>query len=103
MIRASSIFIVVLFLFSCVSNPPTQEMSDARQTIEDTKTQIIESQVTRSDKAYLILDKARKLLDKAKEHLDKKDYQKAKIFALDAKKMANLASEQLKQSLIKKY
>ncbi|RLA06062.1 MAG: hypothetical protein DRQ51_10440 [Gammaproteobacteria bacterium] len=99
MTNVLKIFVIALFLFSCVANPPIQQMSDARQAIKATQKEIIKSQVDRQDKSYKLLSQAQQILKQAKKSLDDEDYEMAEKLAMDAKKMAQLSLQQLKQFL----
>jgi len=75
----------LLALSACASNPPVQEMSDARQAIQAAITAGAE------EYADLALTDARHFLAKAEENLLRKAYNKAKNDAREARRWAEVA------------
>jgi len=85
--RASRLLAVasLLALGACATNPPVQEMSDARQAIQ--------AAITAGAEKYadLALADAREFLAKAEANLQRKAYNGAKNDAREAKRWAEVA------------
>ncbi len=75
----------LLTLSACASNPPVQEMSDARQAIQAAIT------VGAEEYAALALKDAREFLAAAEANLNRKAYNGAKNDAREAKRWAEVA------------
>jgi len=75
----------LLTLGACASNPPVQEMSDARQAIQAAITAGAE------EYASLALKDARRFLADAEANLNRKAYNGAKNDAREAKRWAEVA------------
>lgn len=79
---------MLVLLVSCSVNPPVQEMSNARQTIQsahDVKAQLY---------APVPLQEAERLLEQATEALQAGDYLAARDFAIAAQQQAIKARQQ---------
>jgi hypothetical protein len=84
MLRAV-VTIVALLLAGCVTAPPVQEMSDARQAIEA-------AELARGDRAAVDpLNDARRFLAEAERQIQQEAYGPARMNALRAKNRATLA------------
>jgi starvation-inducible outer membrane lipoprotein len=84
MLRAV-VTIVALLLAGCVTAPPVQEMSDARQAIEA-------AELARGDRAAADpLNDARRFLAEAERQIQQEAYGPARMNALRAKNRATLA------------
>ncbi len=88
-------------IIGCATAPPTQEMSDARQSVEAAKS------VGAETHAPVAFDSAQYLLNKAQNDLEAGDFEKAQKDAIAARKAAKQAviisqAEQIKQSHEKK-
>ncbi len=77
-----------ILLVACVTTPPVQEMSDARQAIRSAE------EAGANDHARIPLFKARDLLEQALISLEAGEYGDARRFALDARYKAIRAREQ---------
>jgi len=77
-----------LFLVSCATKPPVQEMAEARSAIE--RAQQLENG---NDRAYSVLKSAEQSLKEAAEAMDSKNYETARRKAIDAKRQAQLAAK----------
>jgi hypothetical protein len=85
MIRASLTMVVLFALTSCVTAPPVQEMSDARQAI---------SAAEQADPATVSADTlaaARRFLAEAERQIQEEAYGPARLNAVRAKNRALLA------------
>ncbi len=82
-----------ILLVSCVTAPPAQEMSDARQAIRSAE------EAGANDHAQIPLFKARDLLEQALISLEAGEYRDAKRFALDARYKAIRAREQARSKV----
>jgi len=77
-----------LMLLACSVNPPVQEMSNARQTIQS-------AYEVRADRlAPAALKEAERLLQKAAAALDAGDYPGAREYAIAAQQQATKARQQ---------
>ncbi len=74
-----------LFLTGCAATPPTQEMSDARQSVEAAKL------AGANRHAPQAIDSAEQLLSKAEQRMREGDYEEAQQEALAAKEAARQA------------
>ena len=83
--------IAILLLTGCVSAPPVQEMSDARQAIAA-------AELADSDHvAVETLDDARRFLAEAERQIQEQAYSPARLNAVRAKNRAALALRSIKQ------
>ncbi len=76
---------ILLALSACASNPPVQEMSDARQAIQAAIS------VGAEKYAVLALEDARKFLADAEANLQRKAYNGAKNDARESRRWAEVA------------
>ena len=81
-------FALLLVLVSCAINPPVQEMSNARQTIQSAY------EVKAQFYAPTALKEAERLLDQATKALDTGDYPNAREYAIAAQQQAIKARQQ---------
>ena len=79
---------MVLAVAACTINPPVQEMSNARQTIQAAKEAGAETHAPDT------LAAAQRLLDSAARKLQQGDYHVARNFALEAQQQAMFARQQ---------
>lgn len=77
-----------LLLFACAVNPPVQEMSNARQTIQSAY------EVKAQRFAPAALKEAERLLQQATTALDAGDYPSAREYAISAQQQAIKARQQ---------
>lgn len=77
-----------LLLFACTVNPPVQEMSNARQTIQSAY------EVKAKQFAPVALKQAERLLQQATAALDAGDYEGARKYAIAAQQQATKARQQ---------
>lgn len=77
-----------LVLFACAVNPPVQEMSNARQTIQSAY------EVKAQRFAPVALKEAERLLQQATTALDAGDYTSAREYAISAQQQAIKARQQ---------
>jgi F0F1-type ATP synthase membrane subunit b/b' len=85
MLRRLSTLVVVFFLAGCVTSPPVQEMSDARQAITAAE------QANADRQAADTLADARRFLAEAERQIQEEAYGPARMNALRAKNRAALA------------
>jgi len=85
MMRLIAVLVGMLFLAGCPSGPPVQEMSDARQAIAAATNAGAEA-ATSPD-----LYAAQAAIARAETHLEAKEYVRARLAALEAKRHAAAA------------
>ena len=83
--KFAAVLAVLCLISSCAAGPPVQEMSDARQAIA------VAREAGAADHAPDALRAAQEYLDSALRNLAKKEYELAKINAIEAKKDAQNA------------
>jgi len=85
MFRAVATIVALLLLFGCVTSPPVQEMSDARQAIQA-------AEVAQGDRlAADPLNDARRFLAEAERQIEQQAYGPARLNAVRARNRAALA------------
>src|ERR1700729_3516758 len=91
MLRLCAVFLVVFCLTGCPSGPPVQELSDARQAIAAASA----AGATPSTSPDLYAAKA--AIARAETHLEAKEYVRARLAAMQAKRHATAATATLQQ------
>ncbi len=89
LIRTGLLVIAIMLLAACASGPPVQEMSDARQAIAAVE------DVEENEHAAKLLAQARALLQSAETKLRRQAYNGAKVDAVEARRKALEALEEL--------
>ena len=78
----ATLLTALILVSACAAGPPVQEMSDARQAIA------VAREAGASEHAPVALRAAETYLDSALRNLAKKEYERARIDAIEAKKDA---------------
>jgi predicted S18 family serine protease len=85
---APQAFLMLFVLSACSLNPPVQEMSNARQTLQAAY------EANAEQYAPATLKEAERLLEQATSALESRDYQAARNFAISAQQQAIKARQQ---------
>src|SRR5271168_942509 len=85
MLRLCAVFLVVFCLTGCPSGPPVQELSDARQAIAAASAAGATPSISPD------LYAAQAAIARAETHLEAKEYVRARLAALEAKRHAAAA------------